>query len=60
MYLATIIYLATSPDAAGVTGKYFVKNKETAPSAAAADRDAARRLWDVSLEMTGLPVEIKI
>ena len=45
---ATSIYLATSPEVEGVTGKYFVKCKAKEPSAAGRDMDAARRLWDVS------------
>jgi NAD(P)-dependent dehydrogenase (short-subunit alcohol dehydrogenase family) len=50
----TSVYLASSPDVEGVTGKYFVKNKERQPSAAARDADAARRLWEVSEQMVGL------
>jgi NAD(P)-dependent dehydrogenase (short-subunit alcohol dehydrogenase family) len=55
----TIIYLATSPNVEGLTGKYFSNCEETAPSAKAKDMAAARQLWDVSLEMTGLAVEKK-
>jgi NAD(P)-dependent dehydrogenase (short-subunit alcohol dehydrogenase family) len=42
----TTVYLASSPEAEGVTGGYFYKSKP-APSAAAQDDDAARRLWDI-------------
>ena len=48
----TGVYLASSPDVQGVSGKYFVKRKETRPSAAALDGEAARRLWNVSEEQT--------
>jgi len=41
----TSIYLASSPEVAGVTGKYFVKCREKEVSAQAQDRQAARRLW---------------
>jgi NAD(P)-dependent dehydrogenase (short-subunit alcohol dehydrogenase family) len=44
----TSVYLASSPEVAGVTGKYFVKCKERMPSRAARDSDAARRLWEAS------------
>lgn len=44
----TSVYLASSPEVAQVSGKYFVKNKEKQPSAAAQDGAAARRLWEVS------------
>jgi len=44
----TLVYLASSPEAAGVTGEYFDKRKITAPSEAARDASAAKRLWEVS------------
>jgi len=50
----TGIYLATSPDVAGVTGKYFVKCKAVPSAPASYDSAAARRLWDVSEELTGI------
>ncbi|MFX0117451.1 MAG: SDR family oxidoreductase [Candidatus Hodarchaeota archaeon] len=52
-----IIYLATSPDVEGVTGKYFVKQEAVPSSDDSYDKDAARRLWQVSAELTELPVE---
>ena len=50
----TSLYLATSPAVEGVTGKYFAKKRLAKPSRAAQDSEAARRLWQVSLELTGL------
>ena len=44
----TIIYLASSPGVANVTGAYFVKRQITEPSAAAQDDAAAKRLWEAS------------
>jgi retinol dehydrogenase 12 len=44
----TSVYLASSPEVAEVTGKYFVKCKEKTPSRAARDSDAALRLWEAS------------
>jgi NAD(P)-dependent dehydrogenase (short-subunit alcohol dehydrogenase family) len=50
----TTIYLAAAPEVAGVSGGYFVKQKPATPTAAARDPEAARRLWRLSEEMTGL------
>lgn len=44
----TMVYLATSPEVEGVTGKYFEKCREARPSAAARDPESARRLWELS------------
>lgn len=41
----TLVYLATSPDVASVSGKYFSSRKQVTPSAAARDDAAAARLW---------------
>jgi len=50
----TNVCLATSPEIAGITGKYFYRKKMILPSAAARDKLAAGRLWQVSCELTGL------
>ena len=47
----TSVYLASSPDVAGVTGQYFVKCKARKPSAVAQDDEAARQLWNYSEEL---------
>lgn len=47
----TLVYLASAPEAAGVSGEYFVKRKPAKPSAAARDKAAASRLWEASEEM---------
>jgi retinol dehydrogenase 12 len=51
----TPIYLASSPDVEGVTGKYFEKRRVRSSSAQSQDVDAQERLWSVSAEMVGLP-----
>jgi retinol dehydrogenase 12 len=51
---STIVYLATSPDVAGATGGYYVKSQLREPSPAARDDATARRLWELSEELTGL------
>jgi NAD(P)-dependent dehydrogenase (short-subunit alcohol dehydrogenase family) len=50
----TPVYLASSPEVAGVTGGYFVKCRPAQPSALARDRQAAARMWALSEELTGL------
>jgi NAD(P)-dependent dehydrogenase (short-subunit alcohol dehydrogenase family) len=44
----TQVYLASSPDVAGVTGKYFDKCKEKQPNQEAQNDDSARKLWEIS------------
>ncbi len=50
----TQIYLATSPEVEGISGEYFDKCRVATPSPQAQDRQAARRLWDISAALTGL------
>jgi NAD(P)-dependent dehydrogenase (short-subunit alcohol dehydrogenase family) len=44
----TIVYLASSPEVANVTGQYFYKCRPTTPSAPALDDRAALALWERS------------
>ncbi len=44
----TIIYLASSPDVANVTGKYFYQRREDTPSPEAQDDTSAAKLWSAS------------
>jgi NAD(P)-dependent dehydrogenase (short-subunit alcohol dehydrogenase family) len=44
----TGIYLASSDEVAGVTGKYFTDKKAVSSSEASYDEEAARKLWEVS------------
>jgi hypothetical protein len=50
----TLIYLATSPEVVGVTGTYFVQKHSVESSRASYDQAAAQRLWQLSVELTGL------
>jgi len=50
----TSVYLASSPDVAAVTGRYFVKETPVESSPQSRDASAALRLWRLSEEMTGL------
>jgi len=47
----TSIFVASSAELDGVTGKYFANSKETRPTSVAQDDEAARRLWTASEEL---------
>ena len=47
----TSIYLASSPEVEGVTGRYFVDRKPKTSSKASYDTAAAARLWQVSADL---------
>jgi NAD(P)-dependent dehydrogenase (short-subunit alcohol dehydrogenase family) len=50
----TIVYLASSPDVADVSGKYFYDCRPATPSREARDDAAARRLWDETARLAGV------
>lgn len=50
----TIVYLASSPDVADVSGQYFVRCKARRPSGGARDAEAAQRLWDLSEQLVAV------
>jgi hypothetical protein len=50
----TPVYLATAPEVADTTGGYFVNRKRAEPSGLATDAGAAKRLWALSEELSGL------
>jgi NAD(P)-dependent dehydrogenase (short-subunit alcohol dehydrogenase family) len=50
----TIVYLASSPEVEGVSGKYFVNRKAAASSRESYDEANVRRLWEVSERLTNL------
>ena len=54
----TPIYLASSLEVEGVTGKYFVKNAVVPSSEASYDEAAAGRLWELSARLTGIPESV--
>jgi retinol dehydrogenase 12 len=51
----TIVYLASSPEVAAVSGVYFAECRPGRLSQAAQDDAAARRLWDESARIAKLP-----
>lgn len=50
----TIIRVATAPELAGVTGKFFARNGERETKPITHDAAAAARLWTVSEQLCGL------
>lgn len=52
---STSIYLASSPEVEGVTGRYFANRKARDSNKASYDTEAAARLWQVSAGLVGLP-----
>jgi NAD(P)-dependent dehydrogenase (short-subunit alcohol dehydrogenase family) len=52
----TIVHLASAPEVAGVSGKYFYKCRETKPSPQAQDDQAALALWQRSAALAGMKI----
>ena len=50
----TSIYLASSPDVEGVTGKYFDSRRAVKSSPVSMDEQKWRELWRASEKLTGL------
>lgn len=48
------IYLASSPEVEGVTGKYFVEREPAQSSPASYNEELAQRLWEISENLTSL------
>jgi NAD(P)-dependent dehydrogenase (short-subunit alcohol dehydrogenase family) len=50
----TVLYLASTPEVAGISGRYFVDCRPAVSSSLSNDRDAALALWQWSEERTRL------
>jgi NAD(P)-dependent dehydrogenase (short-subunit alcohol dehydrogenase family) len=50
----TIVYLASSPTVADASGGYFYQCKQQHPSRQAQDDAMAKRLWEVSEQLSGV------
>jgi NAD(P)-dependent dehydrogenase (short-subunit alcohol dehydrogenase family) len=53
----TPVYLASAPELAGVSGRYYVRRREAEPAALSRDARLRRALWDASEAATGLAAE---
>jgi retinol dehydrogenase 12 len=51
---STLVYLASAPEAADVSGGYFVDSRPATPSVQAQDEDLAEQLWETSARLTSL------
>jgi NAD(P)-dependent dehydrogenase (short-subunit alcohol dehydrogenase family) len=51
----TIVHLACAQEVTDVTGGYFIDSRPVRSSPASQDRKTGDRLWDISLNLTGLP-----
>lgn len=49
-----IYYLAAAPEMAAVSGKFFNQTIDEKPAAHALDRELGKRVWQISLTLTGL------
>ena len=56
----TSIYLSSSPEVEGVSGKYFVDSAPRASNPASYDLDTATKLWEVTKEMVGVDPDAAI
>lgn len=54
----TMVYLASSPEVAGVSGSYFDKKKAVRSAEASYDEAVARQLWEASAQMVGLETAV--
>ncbi|MDQ3362088.1 MAG: SDR family oxidoreductase [Actinomycetota bacterium] len=52
----TLIWLASSPEVEGASGRYYSDRKPIEPKKIAQDPEARRRLWEESERLTGLGV----
>lgn len=50
----TVIWLATSPEAENITGRYFADKKQIRSIPLSYDQDKTKQLWEKSEKMTGL------
>lgn len=56
----TTIYLASAPEVQGVTGQYFDKKKAIRSSDVSYDAVIAKRLWEISEQMTGIAQRLEV
>jgi hypothetical protein len=49
-----LYYLAAAPEMAEVSGRFFHLTIKEKPAAPALDREMGRRVWDLSMQLTGL------
>ncbi len=50
----TIVYLASSVEVTGITGKYFIDKKQVLSSEHSRDSETSRKLWELSEHLTSM------
>jgi NAD(P)-dependent dehydrogenase (short-subunit alcohol dehydrogenase family) len=53
----TAVFLASSPEVEGVTGRYFADRRPQRSHASSYDEATTARLWQVSADLVGLPAD---
>lgn len=53
----TLIYLASSSEVEGVSGRFFLRHRARQTKPVTLDSDVATRLWQISAHLVGLPVD---
>ncbi len=53
----TLIYLASSPEVDGISGRFFLRQRALPTKPVTLDAEIAARLWRISAELVGLPVD---
>ena len=55
----TLVYLASSPEVEGASGRFYFRLRERSLKPIAHDRAVAARLWRISAKLAGLPVDAR-
>ena len=55
----TAVYLASSPEAEGVTGRYFANRKVRKSHESSYDTATTARMWRVSADLVGLQIDLR-
>jgi len=56
----TTLFLASSPEVEGSTGRYFEKKREKRLSIESYDEEKAKLLWDTTCKIVGLPISREV
>jgi NAD(P)-dependent dehydrogenase (short-subunit alcohol dehydrogenase family) len=54
----TLVYLASSPEVEGVTGKFFFRQRVKQSKPVTQDAEVAARLWQISAQLVGLSADM--
>lgn len=56
----TVVYLASSPEVEGITGKYWTNRKQIPSSPESYDEEAQKHLWSLSAQLTAIPEAVHV